>query len=82
MTRLELHLPSSHAATTLPAMRRGGDSRKMLGIFVVAFALLLLVAMSAQLIALPWRSWLPGAEGKSLIGGVKTSVYTFMSYLT
>jgi len=42
----------------------------------------LLVALSAQLIALPWRSWLPGAEGKSLIGGVKTSVYTFMSYLT
>jgi len=82
MTRLDLHLPSAHAATTTPAMPRGGDSGKMLGIFLVAFALLLLVALSAQLIALPWRSWLPGAEGKSLISGVKTSVYTFMSYLT
>jgi light-harvesting complex 1 beta chain len=30
-----------------------------------------------------WRSWLPGAEAeKSMIGGVKAAVYTFMSHLT
>lgn len=58
------------------------DSRALLGIFVVCFAVLLLVALCAQLVACPWRSWLPGAEGKSLVGGVKASVYTFMSYLT
>ena len=29
-----------------------------------------------------WRTWLPGAEGvKSLYGGVKAAVYTFMSHL-
>jgi light-harvesting complex 1 beta chain len=29
-----------------------------------------------------WRSWLPGAEGvKSMTGGVKAAVYTFMSHL-
>jgi len=32
---------------------------------------------------LNWRLWLPGAEGeKSLVSGVRASVYTFMSYLT
>jgi len=60
-----------------------GDSKAMLGIFVLSFTLLLLVALCALLVASPWRSWLPGAEGhKSLVGGVRASVYTFMSYLS
>jgi light-harvesting complex 1 beta chain len=34
------------------------------------------------LIGWDWRSALPGAEGgKSVLGGVKASVYTFMSHL-
>ncbi len=54
-----------------------------LGIFVVSFAMLLVIALCAQLLTFQWRPWFPGAEGqKSLIGGVKASVYTFMSYLT
>ena len=58
------------------------DSVTFVGIFCVSFALLLTLAVCAQLVALPWRSWLPGAEAqKSLVGGVRTSVYTFMSYL-
>jgi len=58
------------------------DSVTFVGIFFVSFVVFLTIALCAQLVALPWRSWLPGAEGhKSLVGGVKSSVYTFMSYL-
>ena len=58
------------------------DSWAFFGIFVVGFVVFLTVALCAQMFALPWRSWLPGAEGqKSLIGSVRASVYTFMSYL-
>ena len=60
----------------------GKDSTTFTGIFLVSFIVFLLIACCAQMVALPWRSWLPGAEGqKSLVGGVRTSVYTFMSYL-
>jgi light-harvesting complex 1 beta chain len=52
-------------------------------IFVASFIVFLMVALVAQLIAWKWRPWFPGAEGEtSLIGAVKASVYTFMSYLT
>ena len=58
------------------------DTVTFSGIFFVSFVVFLTIALCAQMVALPWRSWLPGAEGqKSLVGGVKTSVYTFMSYL-
>ncbi len=58
------------------------DSTTFGGIFFVSFIVFLTIALCAQMVALPWRSWLPGAEGqKSIVGGVRTSVYTFMSYL-
>lgn len=58
------------------------DSRAYQGIFVVSFLVFLAVALVAQLLTWKWRPWLPGAEGqKSLFSGVKSSVYTFMSYL-
>lgn len=58
------------------------DSAAFFGIFLVSFIVFLTIALCAQMVALPWRSWLPGAEGqKSLVGGVRSSVYTFMSYL-
>jgi hypothetical protein len=42
----------------------------------------LAIALIGQLLGWHWRDWLPGAEGvKSLIGGVKAAVYTFMSHL-
>jgi hypothetical protein len=46
--------------------------------FVVCFVLALFTAF------LPgkWSSWLPGAEEKSMIDGVRSAVYSFMSYLT
>ena len=52
-------------------------------IFAVSFVALLAIALVAQLTGCAWRSWLPGAEGvKSLTGGVKAAIYTFMSHLS
>jgi light-harvesting complex 1 beta chain len=52
-------------------------------IFAISFVALLAIALVAQLTGCAWRSWLPGAEGvKSLTGGVKAAIYTFMSHLT
>ncbi|MBK6852302.1 MAG: light-harvesting protein [Burkholderiales bacterium] len=48
--------------------------------FCVSFAVFLVIALVAELLTMRWRSWFPGAEGEgSLIGGVKSAVYTFMS---
>jgi light-harvesting complex 1 beta chain len=59
------------------------DSAVFSLIFVASFAVLLMVAFLATLLTWHWRSWLPGAEGAtSMTGGVKSAVYTFMSYLT
>ncbi len=52
-------------------------------IFSASFAVFMAIALTGQLLGLDWRTWLPGAEGvKSLNGGVKAAVYTFMSHLT
>ena len=60
-----------------------GDSKVFYGIFIVSFCGLMLFALLASVSPWQWRTWLPGAESeKSLIGGVKAAVYTFMSYLT
>jgi light-harvesting complex 1 beta chain len=67
-------------ATRHPVQR--ADSRAWYGIFAVGFVLFLAIALVGQLLGLSWRSWLPGAEGvKSVTGGVKAAVYTFMSHL-
>lgn len=59
------------------------DSTTFSAIFVVGFAMFLVIAVFAQALGWHWRSWLPGAENvKSMTGGVKAAVYTFMSYLT
>jgi light-harvesting complex 1 beta chain len=51
-------------------------------IFTLSFVLFSAIAVVGQLLGAPWRTWLPGAEGaKSLTGGVKAAVYTFMSHL-
>lgn len=50
--------------------------------FVVLFAVFMTVALASSLLTLHWRDWLPGAEGeRSLIGGVKSAVYTAMSHV-
>lgn len=49
-------------------------------VFCAGFAVFLVIALVAQMLTMRWRTWLPGAEGEgSLIGGVKSAVYTFMS---
>ena len=59
------------------------ESKAFTAIFAVGFAVFLLIALVSQTAGWQWRSWLPGAEGvKSITGGVKAAVYTFMSYLT
>jgi len=59
-----------------------GDSFAFQCIFFLSYALLLVVALVAQMLLLPWRSWLPGAEaGKNLFSDVKAAVYTLMSHL-
>lgn len=59
------------------------DSKTYFAIFAVGFAVFLVIALVAQVLGAQWRSWLPGAEGvKSVTGGVKAAVYTFMSHLT
>jgi light-harvesting complex 1 beta chain len=69
--------------SALPPEVPRSDSVAFNGIFVVSFVVLLVIALFAQLLTWKWRLWLPGAEGeKSLIHGVKSAVYTFMSYLT
>jgi len=58
------------------------DSKIYHGIFAVCFVMFLFLAIVAQTLTWEWRSWLPGSESeKSLIGGVKSGVYTFMSHL-
>lgn len=69
--------------TTLPASPAAAqDSRTFGALFLVSFVLMLLIALTAQVLFLNWRTWLPGAETeKSLIKAVSTGVYTFMSHL-
>jgi len=51
-------------------------------IYVAAFLVVLPIALVAQSLMMQWRSWFPGAESeKSLIGGVKAAVSSFMSLL-
>lgn len=59
------------------------DVRSFSLIFVLSFPVFLAIALLGEITGLQWRSWLPGAEGiKSVFGGVKAAVYTFMSHLT
>ena len=59
-----------------------GESVAFGSIFLISFVVFLAIALIAQVVTLNWRLWLPGAEGeKSLVSGVRASVYTFMSYL-
>jgi light-harvesting complex 1 beta chain len=70
-----------HAVPALTAKAEADHNAPVL-LFATAFVLFLAIALVAQSLGQPWRSWLPGAEGvKSVTGGVKAAVYTFMSHL-
>lgn len=65
------------------ALRAGPDATaSSTGLFLAGFVVLLVIALVAQLLFMPWRAWLPGAEGeKSMIRGVRAAVYSFMSHI-
>ena len=68
-----------HQATRLLPTQDTGAVRL---IFIFSFLVFFPIALIAQVLGCHWRSWLPGAEGvKSLTGGVKAAVYTFMAHL-
>ena len=76
-----IHFPFRRFASRQPS-ERARPSAGFLVIFVVGFLAFFAIGVVAQLLILPWRRWLPGAESEtSLIGSVKASVYTFMGYL-
>ena len=67
---------------TSPRQAMETTSMSFITIFTLSFVLFSAIAVVGQLLGVQWRSWLPGAEGvKSLTGGVKAAVYTFMSHL-
>jgi light-harvesting complex 1 beta chain len=71
---------SSHNASARPMLTK--DSSAFVVIFAAGFLIFLAIAIVAQTLGWQWRTWLPGAEGvKSMTGGVKAAVYTFMSHL-
>lgn len=68
------------AAGALPAP--ADDRWSFTVIYMAAFLVFLPIALIAQSLMVQWRPWFPGAESeKSLIGGVKAAVSTFMSLL-
>jgi hypothetical protein len=70
-----------HQGRSLPEASSSGPKGYHL-IYVVLFVVFLSVALVAQVLALPWRSWFPGSEeDRSLIGGVTASVYSVMSLI-
>ena len=73
----------SHTTTHVTQKPNGADDKiAFVLIFVPCFVVLLSFAVFGQLVGLQWKSWLPGAENMTnVIGGVKASVYTFMSHI-
>ena len=72
----------SRIVKAMPQPMAAGASRGFGIIFAISFVVFLAIALVGQLFGWDWRSALPGAEGgKSVLGGVKAGVYTFMSHL-
>lgn len=70
--------------TTLPANVHASVHDGMANgtLFLLSFAVVFCVALTAQLLFFKWRRWFPGAESeRSLIKGVRVGVYTFLSHL-
>ena len=73
----------SHSNTATTKEMAIEASRGFWVIFGFSFMVFFVIACFGQLLGWHWRTWLPGAEGvKSIFGGVKAAVYTFMSHLT
>jgi light-harvesting complex 1 beta chain len=76
-----MSIPANKHAVSAAAVMKD-DRKAFFLIFASAFVVFLTIALVGQTLGVQWRSWLPGAEGvKSVTGGVKAAVYTFMSHL-
>jgi light-harvesting complex 1 beta chain len=76
-----MNMQAKQNATPSAAMTKE-DGKTFFLIFASAFVVFLAIACVGQTLGMQWRSWLPGAESvKSVTGGVKAAVYTFMSHL-
>ena len=66
-------------AADVPVMPTDGK-RAFDPAFVTSFIVILIIALASQMLTLKWRPWFPGAESeKSLIGGVRAAVSSFLS---
>jgi light-harvesting complex 1 beta chain len=51
--------------------------------FVAVYIAFFVIALSATILMLNWRSWFPGAESsRNLFSGVRAAVYSLMSHIT
>ncbi len=76
-------LSSQDSIASVSNKQSSGDTLRFSIIFWITFMMFLLIAVLSTCLRLPWRSWLPGAEGSSsLLGDVRSAVYTLMSHLT
>ena len=76
-------LSSQTSIATVNDKQPSGDTFRISIIFWTIFMVFLVIAVLSTCLRLPWRSWLPGAEGSSsLLSDVRSAVYTLMSHLT
>ena len=76
-------LSSQNSIASVSNKQPNGDTFRFSIIFWTTFIVFLLLAVFSTCLRLPWRSWLPGAEGSSsLLSDVRSAVYTLMSHLT
>ena len=76
-------LSSQSSIASVSDKQPSGDTFRFSMIFWITFLVFLFIAVLSTCLRLPWRSWLPGAEGSSsLLRDVRSAVYTLMSHLT
>ena len=76
-------LSSQSSIASVTNKQPSGDVFRFSIIFWMTFLIFLLIAVLSTCLRLPWRSWLPGAEGSSsLLSDVRSAVYRLMSHLT
>ena len=76
-------LSSQSSIASVSDKQPSGDALRFSIIFWITFLVFLLIAVLSTCFRLPWRSWLPVAEGSSsLFSDVRSAVYTLMSQIT
>jgi light-harvesting complex 1 beta chain len=81
MTSSEAAMTTAHAHSTTETTVERLEGFHV--IFIVTFAVFLILALLGQLLHWDWRTLLPGAEGaRSVWHGVRASVYTVISQLS